>query len=134
QETKIIAEQSAMLLESSGVNIKVDRDAVEILATTFHELREGVTVDGNKLDRPANVMSTAEAVSVYYQSAISAYYYDEGKISMERMLQNLVGAVVKEGREDVEKLKSYLNVVVKAKSMKEGGLWKDYYAARKWLK
>ena len=134
QEAKIIEEQSAMLLASSGVNMQVDRDAVEILATTFHELREGVAADGNRIDRPGTVMSTAEAVSVYYQSAMSAYYYGDGRMSMDYMLQNLVGAVVKEGREDVEKLKNYLNVVVKAKSIKEGGLWKDYFAARKWLK
>lgn len=133
-EAKIIEEESARLLENLAVNVKVDRDAVEILATTFHELREGVSGDGSRIDRPGAVMSTAEAVSVYCQSAMSSFYYSDGKISMDAMVQNILGAVVKENREDLEKLKSYFNVVIKAKSLKEGKLWKDYYAARKWLR
>lgn len=133
-EAKIIEEESARLLENAGVAIKVDRDAVAILATTFYELREGISGDGTRIDKPGAVMSTAEAVSVYCQSAMSAYYYSDGKVSMDDLVQNILGAVVKESRDDLDKLKSYFNVVVKAKSMKEGKLWKDYYTAKKWLK
>lgn len=133
-EAKIIEEESARLLDNLGVNVKVDRDAVEILATTFHELREGASGDGSRIDRPGAVMSTAEAVSVYCQSAMNSFYYGDGKMNMDAMVQNILGAVVKENREDLEKLKSYFNVVIKAKSLKEGKLWKDYYAARKWLR
>lgn len=133
-EAKIIEEESARLLGNSGVNIKIDRDAVEILATTFHELREGVASDGSRIDKPGAVMSTAEAVSVYCQSAMSGYYYGDGKMEMDCMVQNILGAIIKENRDDLEKIKSYFNIVVKNKGLKEGGLWKDYYAARRWLK
>lgn len=133
-EAKIITEEAAKLLENYGVAVQIDRDAVEILATTFHELREGVSGDGSRIDKPGAVMSTAEAVAVYCQSAMSSYYYADGKLDMECMVQNILGTVVKENREDLDKLKSYFNVAVKSKSMKEGKLWKDYYAARKWLK
>ena len=39
-------------------------DVAEILASTYHELREGVSSMGHRIDRPSAVMSTAEAVSV----------------------------------------------------------------------
>ncbi|MFZ5987550.1 MAG: ATP-binding protein [Bacillota bacterium] len=133
-EARIIEEESERLLKSSGIDTKVDRDAVAILAATFHELRDGVTSEGNRVDRPGAVMSTAEAVSVYYQSAMSSFYYGDGSVNMDYVVQNLVGAVLKESRDDLDKLKSYFNVVVKQRSMKEGRLWKDYYTARKWLK
>ena len=55
-------------------------------------------------------------------------------MSVDCLVQNLVGAVSKENKEDLEKVKGYFNTVIKDKSAKEGGLWKEYYEARKWLK
>ena len=109
-------------------------EAAELLASTFHELREGVSSMGHRIDSPGSVMSTAEAVSVYYQTMMNAYYYGDGHMEMDCMVQNLVGAVQKESREDLEKLRSYFSTVVRDKSQKEGGLWKNYYEARRQLK
>ncbi|QZY56177.1 ATP-binding protein [Crassaminicella profunda] len=133
-EIEIIEKESKKLLEASGIDMDVDQEVATILASTFHELREGITVEGHRLDKPEAIMSTAEAVSVYFQSAMSAYYYDDGKMSMDRTVQNILGAVIKENREDLNKLKNYFTLVVKSRSVKEGSLWKDYYAAKKWIK
>ena len=89
---------------------------------------------GHQIDKPVSVMSTAEAVSVYYQTMMTGYYYGDSDISMDCLVQNLVGAVAKENRDDLEKVKGYFNTVVKDKQNKEGGLWSRYYEARKWLK
>ena len=89
---------------------------------------------GHRIDSPGSVMSTAEAVSVYYQTMMSAYYYGDGRIDMGCMVQNLTGAVLKESRDDLEKLRSYFSTVVRDKSEREGGLWKSYYEARRQLK
>ena len=83
-----------------------DEEAAELLASTFHELREGVSSMGHRIDSPGSVMSTAEAVSVYYQTMMNAYYYGDGHMEMDCMVQNLVGAVQKESREDLEKLRA----------------------------
>lgn len=133
-ETKIIQGEVEKLVNASNVDMEVDRDAAEILAATFHELREGVSAEGYRIDKPSAVMSTAEAVSVYYQTMMSSYYYGDSKIDMDSMVQNLLGSVLKESREDIDKLRSYFNVIVKAKSIREGGAWKAYYDARKWIK
>lgn len=133
-EVKIIESESTKLMESAGIDMEISRDAVEVLASTFHELREGITLEGHRLDKTEAIMSTAEAVSVYYQSAMSAYYYDDGEVSMERVVQNILGAVIKENRDDAVKLKNYFAMVIKQRSEKEGGIWKDYYSAKKWIK
>ena len=51
--------------------MQADEDVAEILASTYHELREGISSYGHRIDKPAAVMSTAEAVSVYYQTMIT---------------------------------------------------------------
>ena len=50
------------------------------------------------------------------------------------LVQNLVGAVQKENKDDLEKLKSYFQTVIRDKGGKEGGLWSSYYEARKYLR
>ena len=65
-------------------------------------------------------MSTAEAVSVFYQTMSSAYYYGDGKTDLKELTQNLLGAVCKENKDDLEKLKSYFRIAVKEKSASEG--------------
>ena len=133
-EKQIIVNEVNKLAQESHIAMSVDENVAELLATTYHELREGISSYGHRIDKPSAVMSTAEAVSVYYQTMITGYYYGEEQISVDCLVQSLLGAVAKENRDDLEKVKGYFNTVIRDKSNKEGGLWKEYYEARKWLK
>lgn len=132
-EKQIIINEVEELAKAGRIDMPVDEDVAEILASTYHELREGVSSMGHRIDRPASVMSTAEAVSVYYQTMMTAYYYGDSHMDLGCLVQNLVGAVQKENREDLEKLRSYFQTVVRDKGGKEGQLWNSYYEARKYL-
>lgn len=133
-EKEIILREAADLAASGHIDMPVDTDAAELLAVTYHELREGVTAEGTLVDRPNAVMSTAEAVSVYYQTLSHAWYYGNGRIDLRVMTENLLGAVCKENKDDLEKLKSYFRTAVKDKSSKVGGLWTEYSETAKLLK
>ena len=133
-EKQIILKEVRQLAMESSIEMEADEDVAELLASTYHELREGVSSMGHRIDSPLAVMSTAEAVSVYYQTMISGYYYGEGHMDVDCLVQNLVGALSKESKEDLSKVKAYFDTVVRDKSSKEGGLWKRYYEARKWLR
>lgn len=133
-ETKIIKQECEKMFEESQMDIAVDEDVVELLAITFRELREGVSYENIKIDAPTSVLSTAEAVSVYYQSALGAYYYGDGKVSVERLVQNIKGAVLKENKEDLGKLKDYFEAVIRPRAQKQGKLWQAYYEAKYLLK
>ena len=133
-EKQIIISEVEELAKESRVDMPVEEDVAELLASTYHELREGVSSMGHRIDRPSAVMSTAEAVSVYYQTMMTAYYYGDSRMDLGCLVQNLVGAVQKENREDMEKLRSYFQTVVRDKGGKEGALWKEYYEAGKYLK
>jgi hypothetical protein len=75
-------------------------------------------------------MSTAEAVSVGYAAGIHGFYYNEGQVTAEHIVQSLLGSAIKDSTEDIKKLQHYFNQVVKDKS---GDRWQQYYAARKFL-
>ena len=133
-EKQIILNEVSDLARENQIEMEPDEDVAELLASTYHELREGVSSLGHRIDRPSAVMSTAEAVSVYYQTMMTAYYYGDSRMDMGCLVQNLVGAVQKENKEDLEKLKSYFQTVIRDKGGKEGGLWSSYYEARKYLR
>lgn len=132
-EKQIIISEVEDMADSSRVTMKIDEDVAEILAVTYHELREGKALSGALIDKPASVMSTAEAVSVYYQTLSQAFYYEDSSVSLKSLVENLKGALCKENKEDIEKIKSYFNTVVRDRAHKEGGLWKEYFEARKYL-
>lgn len=124
-------EQSAI---TNKIDMPVDTDVAELLAITYHELREGVSESGIKIDKPSAVMSTAEAVSVFYQTLSNAWYYEESKLNLADLTENLNNAVCKDTKDDLDKLKAYFNTVIKSKAEKVGGIWKEFYETRKYLK
>lgn len=133
-EKQIIVNEVKNLAAENQISMEVDEDVAELLASTYHELREGVSSMGHRIDKPSAVMSTAEAVSVYYQTMMSAYYYGDSRMDLGCLVQNLVGAVQKEHKDDLEKMRSYFQTVIQDKGRKEGGIWNQYYEARKYLR
>lgn len=130
QELELVQRQTDQLLAQANIPIKLTPDLTELLVTTFHELRTGKTTDGRSLEPLSSVMSTAEAVSVGYAATLHGYYYNEGNVTAEHLVQSLLGSAIKDSIEDVKKLHHYFNQVVKDKV---GDRWQQYYAARKHL-
>ncbi len=133
-EKQIIINEVKELALENQISMPVDEDVAEILAATYHELREGISSMGHRIDKPAAVMSTAEAVSVYYQKMMTAYYYGDSRMDLGCLVQTMMGAVLKENRDDLEKLRSYFQTVVRDKGGREGGIWDSYFEAGKYLK
>lgn len=134
-EIDIVRQQVRGLLKGgTAESVKLGDDIMELLVTTFHEIREGRTADGIKVDRASSVMSTAEAVSVGLNSALFAGFFGGGELKPEHVVINMAGAVVKENAEDIKILRNYFEVAVKPRAGKQLGLWKQYYTARTFLR
>lgn len=134
QEMRIVREQVGGLLAGGpAADAALPDDVLELLVTTFHEVRAGRTAEGVKVERASNVMSTAEAVSVGFHSALFARFFGEGEVTPEHLVINLAGTVAKDRAEDLKVLRDYWEVAVKARAAKELGRWKAYYQARKHL-
>lgn len=132
-EKQIIINEAQDLAKAGHIDMPIDTDVAELLAVTYHELREGITAQGTVVEKPNAVMSTAEAVSVYFQTLSHAWYYGSGRVDLSVLSESLLGAVCKENKDDLEKLKGYFRTVSKEKN-REGGLWKEYVQSSKLLK
>lgn len=131
-ELKLVVEQTEKLLADAEATVELPKDVMNLLVTTFQELRTGRTEEGATIERPSTVMSTAEAVAVSFSAALDAYHFADGKLEGEHFVKNLVGTVLKDNPDDAKRLKHYFDVIIKARAAKNA-LWQSFYKARKFL-
>lgn len=125
-EMALVKEESRRLLERSGVAKPLPDDVLELLVTTFRELRAGETTDGQAMDRLTTAMSTAEAVSVAHAVGVRGHFLTDGP-SPADVVECLVGAAVKSNEDDLKRLRRYFEQRV---GRREGAHWKAYFEAR----
>jgi MoxR-like ATPase len=128
QEIRIVTKREAEMRTDYQVGVQPPAELAKMLVTVFQELRAGMTKDGKtKVKPPASVLSTAEAISVLFSSSILAQHFGKGIVTGDDLARALVGAVAKEGADDVKALREYCETVARGRS----GPWKDFYAAAK---
>jgi MoxR-like ATPase len=126
-ELELVREESRRALARSGVPTAPPDDVLELLVTTFRELRSGMTLDGQSLERPSTAMSTAEAVSVAHAVGVRAHFLGSGQATPADLVECLVGAAVKADAADLALLRRYFEQRV---SKRHEAHWKTYYEAR----
>lgn len=131
-EIKLVTEQTEMLLREAQVPVACPEDVMEVLVSTFQDLRSGTASDGTVVERPSTVMSTAEAVAVGFSAGLEAHYFGDGEMGGAHVARQLLGTVLKDNPEDAKKLRQYFDVVVKARA-KKNRAWQSYWEARKSL-
>ncbi len=132
-ELELVTNQAQQLLHYAQAPVEMQPDVIDLLVTTFHELREGRTGEGHVVERPSTVMSTAEAVAVAYSAGLDARYFGNGVVQPEHVVRQLLGTAVKDNAEDATKIRQYFDVIVKVRARKNA-LWRQYYDARDLLK
>lgn len=131
-ELQLVREQTDALLKRARIEVDLHNDVVELLVTAFHDLRAGVTTEGMVVEKPAAVMSSAEAVSVGYAACLDAHYFGDGEVSGEHIARQLIGTVLKDNPDDGKKLRHYFDVVVKQRAQRHAQ-WKRVLDARREL-
>jgi hypothetical protein len=127
-EIEIVRTRSADLLARYKIPTRIDEPVLALLATVFREMRQGVTSEGVSVAKPSTTLSTAEAIGVALDAAISSRYFGNGAVGAEDVGRNLIGSVVKEDLGDVKILREYLNLVVK-KRAQGNATWKAFFDA-----
>lgn len=126
QELAIVTRREAELRTDYQVGAPPPAELARILVTMFQELRAGVTRDGKtKLRAPSTTLSTAEAISVLFSSGILAHGFGGGAAGPSELARTLVGALAKDGPDDVGVLREYVETVAKGR----GAAWKELHAA-----
>lgn len=112
-EKEVITKECSDFLKDLPSSL-IDPNITLLLATTFNELRQGqLSTDNVFFDKPSSVMSTAEAVNVYQQTAIDAHYYNDNKINIKTLASNILTSVVKDQNDDLKVLKNYAKLISK---------------------
>jgi hypothetical protein len=119
-------------LRDAGVQVECPPEVIELLVTTFQDLRHGRTEEGTTVEKPSTVMSTAEAVAVGLAAGLDARYFGAGRLHSEHVARQFIGTALKDNPEDAKRLRQYFDVVVKARA-KGNKAWQSLYEARKWL-
>lgn len=126
-ELALVRDETRRALARSGVPHAPPEEVLDLLVTTFRELRAGQTKDGQALDRPSTAMSTAEAVSVAHAVGVRAHYLGDGAATPADLVECLVGAAVKADASDLALLRKYFEQRV---SKRKEAHWRAYYEAR----
>ncbi len=126
-EMDLVREQARKLLERSGVPVAPPESVIEVLVTTFRELRTGEVHDGNAIERLSSVMSTAEAVSVAHAVGVRGWFLRGDGGSPADVVECLAGTAAKDNADDLKKIRRYLEQRV---GQRQGEHWKQLYEAR----
>jgi MoxR-like ATPase len=126
-ELALVREEAARALARSGVPEVPGPEVLELLVTTFRELRSGETREGQPLDRLSSAMSTAEAVSVAHAVGVRAHFLAAAPATPADLVECLLGAAIKADANDLALLRRYFEQRV---GKRGGEHWKAYYEAR----
>ena len=128
-ELDLVLQQASDMLHQVEAKAHLDRDVLDVLVTTFSDLRKGRTEEGTVVEKPSTTMSTAEAVSVAFAAGLEACYFSDGKLRGEHLAKQIVGTVLKDSDDDAKKVRQYFEVVVKNRA-KRSEHWKSFYEGR----
>ncbi len=129
-ERDLISRELARRLERTSIKAELSDEVLDLLVSTFQDLRSGKTREGAPVPKPDAVMSTAEAVNVAHAAALDAVYFGDGRIGGGHVARQLGGVVLKDNAEDVRKLRAYVDHVVKERSRRSKA-WSEMHTALK---
>jgi len=133
RELALVQEASSRLLAQSGIPETIPQPVLELLVTTFRDLRGGASdgkAAGSDMDRLTAVMSTAEAVNVAHAVGVRAWFLEQRPGAPQDVVDCITGSIVKDNPDDRAKLRRYFEHKV---AKRQGSHWRAYYAARERL-
>src|ERR1700758_452297 len=129
QEVELVRSRARTVLAETGTSADVDARLLDLLVTTFRDLREGRTGEGWSVERPAAVMSTAEAVTVAAAITRQGAFFPAQKDPVSLLPGYLLGVVLKDNQEDRERLLAYWDGPIRRRGERDA-LWKRMYELR----
>ena len=125
-EVEIVRQRSADLLARYDIPAAIEPAMLDLLATTFRELRDGKTAEGISVKAPGTTLSTAEAIGTAVDAALHSRYFGDGKVTAGSIARNLIGSIVKEDAQDLAALKEYIAIVAKKRGASDK-TWQAFY-------
>lgn len=128
-EVDLVRRQASSALRRHGTPLEVDEAVLHALVTTFRDLRSGVAAEGWPVERPATVMSTAEAVGVATALGLQSTYLNVTD-PLSLVPGYLLGVVRKDDPADQGRLLAYWDGAVRRRADGGARMWKRLYELR----
>jgi MoxR-like ATPase len=132
QEVALVSAQVRSAIARVSPELPVDLAVLQALVTSFRDLRSGRTEEGWAVERPASVLSTAEAVAAGTSLCLQAAWFTERGAAAGLLPEHLLGVVLKDEPKDRARLVSYFDGPVKRRAEKDP-LWREVFGARRVL-
>jgi MoxR-like ATPase len=130
-ERELILAQLKERIPEGTAAARMEDSVLDLLVSTFQDLRHGRTREGIQVAKPEAVMSTAEAVNVAHAALLEAAFLGDGRVSAAHVANQIQGVVLKDNPEDGKKLKVYVDHIAKDRAEKSED-WREFYrSARK---
>jgi MoxR-like ATPase len=127
EELALVRSELVRLLAHDSLAVTPSEDVLEVLVTTFRELRTGLDREGQAGERLSTVISTAEAVSVAHAVALRGHYLRGDAGQPADIVEALAGAAAKDNPDDLKKIRRYIE---QRASRRKGEHWQAFHAAR----
>ncbi|MBD2801055.1 AAA family ATPase [Xenorhabdus szentirmaii] len=127
-EISLINMQLERELGDLATSITIPAGVIELLVTTFQELRSGNTQDGGNIKTPDAVMSTAEAVNIAYACALESHYLGDGVLNGGAIARQLIGVVLKDNTDDIKRIRYYMDNIARERA-RQNEDWKAFFDA-----
>jgi MoxR-like ATPase len=124
REVALVKARATAALARHGEPLAVDDAVLEALVTAFRDLREGRSAEGWAVERPASVMSTAEAVAVAASLGLQSTFFASERDVASLVPGYLLGVVLKDDPKDRGRLLAYWDGAVKRRAEAGSRLWR----------
>ena len=110
RERALVRRQAEVALARAAYRQTLDDATLDVLVTTFRDLRSGLTAEGWEVQRPTAVTSTAEAIVAATSLGLGASYLSgaaDRRDPLAALPELLVALVLREAPQDLRRLLAY---------------------------
>ncbi|MBD3351353.1 MAG: AAA domain-containing protein [Candidatus Lokiarchaeota archaeon] len=125
-ERQIVETRVQDMMETLNFKIQIPDHIYSLVTTSFRELRNGKSKQGQSFKKISSVMSTSEEISLLFDSCIHTQYFGKQKITPREIALHLSETIVKDDPQNIHKLQEYLDLVLSNRARKDE-IWKEFH-------
>lgn len=130
-EKRIIEFRVKELLERNQFTVDVPASLLDVLLTTFEELRRTAETSPGDEDQLESALSTAEQIGTLEDAVLHAKFFGEHALSPDVLARSLIGTLVRRVPEDVSVMNKFWHAIIEPKAKEQKGEWETFLTSGK---
>ncbi len=130
-ERRIVEFRVADLLARLGFEVELPPALLEVLLTTFEDLRVMAREASSDDERFESALSTAEQIGVVEDAILHSQFFGDKVMKPAHLAASLVGTLVRRVPQDVSVMNGFLHAVVEPRAKEAPDTWAEFAEAAK---